>query len=211
MSEGDELKALERKAYRSIFDDGIWDLFMGLIILSIGLSTFIGTILNLPEGWDTIIPVLILNIIAFLIFYLGKKFITIPRMGFVKFGPKRKVKQLKLKIFLLFMFIVNVILVFLPLTGLIRIIQIQPLMLTLILGLGVFTFPFCVVAYYLDFTRLYYYAFLAGIGLFLTELLYPFVGSPLDTFLSFGITGVAIVVIGLYYFIRFIKKYPLSE
>ena len=211
MSEGDELKALERKAYRSIFDDGIWDLFMGLIILSIGLSTFIGTILNLPEGWDTIIPVLILNIIAFLIFYLGKKFITIPRMGFVKFGPKRKVKQLKLKIFLLFMFIVNVILVFLPLTGLIRINQIQPLMLTLILGLGVFTFPFCVVAYYLDFTRLYYYAFLAGIGLFLTELLYPIVGSPLDNFLSFGITGGAIVVIGLYYFIRFIKKYPLSE
>ena len=211
MSEGDELKALERKAYRSTFDDGIWDLFIGLIILSMGLSTFIGTILNLPEGWDTIIPVLILNIIAFLIFYLGKKFITIPRMGFVKFGPKRKVKQLKLKIFLLFMFIVNVILVFLPLTGLIRVIQIQPLMLTLILGLGVFTFPFCVVAYYLDFTRLYYYAFLAGIGLFLTELLYPIVGSPLDTFLSFGITGGAIVVIGLYYFIRFIKKYPLSE
>ena len=211
MSEGDELKALERKAYRSIFDDGIWDLFMGLIILSIGLSTFIGTILNLPEGWDTIIPGLILNIIAFLIFYLGKKFITIPRMGFVKFGPKRKIKHLKLKIFLLFMFIVNVILVFLPLTGLIRIIQIQPLMLTLILGLGVFTFPFCVVAYYLDFTRLYYYAFLAGIGLFLKELLYPIVGSPLDTILSFGITGGAIVAIGLYYFIRFLKKYPLSE
>ena len=211
MSEGDKLKALERKAYRSTFDDGIWDLFIGLIILSMGLSTFIGTILNLPEGWDTIIPVLILNIIAFLIFYLGKKFITIPRMGFVKFGPKRKVKQQKLKIFLLFMFIINVILLLLPLTGLIRNIQIQPLILSLLLGLGVFGFPFCVVAYYLDFTRLYYYAFLAGIGLFLTELLYPIVGSPLDTILSFGIPGGVIVAIGLYYFIRFLKKYPLSE
>jgi len=211
MSEGDALKTLERKAYRSIFDDGIWDLFMGLIILSMGLSTFIGTILHLPEGWDTIIPVLFINIIAFLIFYLGKKFITIPRMGFVKFGSKRKVKQLKLKIFLLFMFIINVILFLLPLTGLIRNIQIQPLILSLLLGLGVYAFPFCVVAYYLDFTRLYYYAFLAGIGLFLTEMLYPIVGSPLDTFLSYGITGWAIVAIGLYYFIRFLKKYPLSE
>lgn len=211
MSEGDKLKALERKAYRSTFDDGIWDLFMGLIILSMGLSTFIGTILNLPEGWDTIIPALILNIIAFLIFYLGKKFITIPRMGFVKFGSKRKAKQLKLKIFLFIMFIINVILFLIPFTGVARNIQIQPLMLTLLLGLGAFTFPFCVVAYYLDFTRLYFYAFLAGIGLFLTELLYPFVGSPLDTFLSFGISGGAIVIIGLYYFIRFLKKYPLSE
>lgn len=211
MSKGDELKALERKAYRSTFDDGIWDLFMGLIILSMGLSTFIGTILNLPEGWDTIIPVLILNIIAFLIFYLGKKFITIPRMGFVKFGPKRKVKQLKLKIFLLFMFLVNIILLFIPLTGVLRNIQIQPLMLTLLLGLGAFTLPFCFVAYYLEFTRLYFYAFLAGIGLFLTEMLNPIVSSPLDTILSFGITGGAIVIIGLYYFIRFLKKYPLSE
>ncbi|TKJ23054.1 MAG: hypothetical protein CEE43_04885 [Promethearchaeota archaeon Loki_b32] len=211
MSEDDELKALERKAYRSIFDDGIWDLFMGLIILSIGLSTFIGTILNLPEGWDTIIPVLIMNIIAFLIFYLGKKFITIPRMGFVKFGPKRKVKQLKLKIFLLFMFLVNIILLFIPLTGVLRNIQIQPLMLTLVLGLGAFTLPFCVVPYYLEFTRLYFYAFLAGIGLFLTEMLNPIVSSPLDIILSFAITGGAIVIIGLYYFIRFLKKYPLSE
>ena len=67
-----------------------------------------------------------------------------------------------------------------------------------------------VVAYFLDFTRLYIYAFLAGLGFFLTEVLYPFVGSPLDTLLPFGITGAAIVVIGLYYFIRFLKKYPLS-
>lgn len=74
-----------------------------------------------------------------------------------------------------------------------------------------FTFPFCVAAYFLDFTRLYYYAFLAGIGLFLTELLYPIVGSPLDTLPAFGITGGAIVLIGLYYFIRFLNKYPLSE
>ncbi len=29
--------------------------------------------------------------------------------------------------------------------------------------------------------------------------------------LAFGITGGAIVLIGLYYFIRFLKKYPLSE
>jgi len=105
----------------------------------------------------------------------------------------------------------NIILFILPFTGLIRNIQLEPLLLALLLGMGVLTFPFCVVAYFLDFTRLYYYAFLAGLGFFLTELFYPIVGSPLDSFLSYGITGVAIVAIGLYYFIQFLRKYPLSE
>ena len=211
MSENIDLKSLEKKAYRAVFNDGLWDLFIGLIILSMGLSTLLGSLLNLPEFLNTIIPVLVLNIIAFLVFYLGKKFITIPRIGFVKFGPKRKSKQQKLKLILFAFFILNIILLFLPFTGLISNIPLKPLLLTLILGMGVLTFPFCVVAYFLDFTRLYYYAFFAGLGFFLTELLYPIVGSPLDTLFSYGITGVVIVVIGLYYFIRFLKKYPLSE
>jgi len=211
MSENIDLKELEKKAYRSIFNDGLWDLFIGLIILTMGLNTLFGSILNLPELWNIIVPSLVGNIIAFLVFYLGKKFITIPRIGFVKFGPKRKSKQLKLKIFLFIVFIANIILFILPLTGIINYIQFEPLILILILGIGIFTIPFCVVAYFLDFTRLYYYAFLAGIGFFLTELLYPIVGAPLDTILAFGITGGVIVVIGLYYFIRFLKKYPLSK
>ena len=105
MAENVDLKSLERKAYRSIFEDGVWDLFIGLIILSLGFSTFLSSILNLNELWFAIIPTLILNIIAFLIFFLGKKFITIPRLGIVKFGQKRKSKQQKLKLFLFIFFL----------------------------------------------------------------------------------------------------------
>ena len=211
MSESIDLKALEKKAYRSVFNDGLWDLFIGLIILTMGLSNLFGIILNLPELWNIIIPSLVGNIIAFLVFYLGKKFITIPRIGFVKFGPKRKSKQLKLKRFLFIVLIANIILFILPFTGMLEYTQIEPLILSLILGIGMFTFPFCVIAYFLDFTRLYYYAFLAGLGLFLTRLLAPIVGTTLNTILTFGIIGGVIVVIGLYYFIRFLKKYPLSK
>lgn len=211
MSENMDLKSLEKKAYRSVFNDGLWDLFIGLIILNFGLNTFLSSLLNLSEFWSLIILTLGWNIMALLIFFFGKKLITIPRIGFVKFGPKRKSKEKKLKLFLIASVIVNIIMVIVPLTGLIRNVQLEPLLFTLFLGLTFFTLPFCVVSYFLDFTRLYYYAFLAGIGLFLTELLYPIVGSPLDTLLSFGITGVTIVVIGLYYFIGFLKKYPLSE
>jgi hypothetical protein len=211
MSEDVALKSLEKKAYRSIFEDGLWDLFIGLIVLSLGISVFFGSLLNLSEVWIFMIPVIILNAIAFLLFFLGKKFITVPRMGFVTFGTKRKSKQLKLKIFLFIFFILNLILFVLPLTGILNYAQFEPLLLSLILGMGMFTFPFCIIAYFLDFTRLYIYAFLTGIGFFLTDLLNPIFGSPMDIFFTFGISGGIIVIIGLYLFIRFLKKYPLSN
>ncbi|MFX1600031.1 MAG: hypothetical protein ACFFB6_05490 [Promethearchaeota archaeon] len=211
MSEDIDLKTLEKRAYRSTFDDGIWDLFIGLIILSLGLAPLFSLVTNLPEFWNSIIPALIINTIAFLIFYLGKKYITIPRIGYVKFGPKRKSKQLKLKVFLLSVFIINVVLFILPFTGLIDYIQIGPLLFTLLLGFGMFTLPFCVVAYFLDFSRLYYYAFSVGIGFFLTDFLTPYVGYLLDIIIIFSIIGFTIVLIGLYYFIYFLKKYPLSK
>ncbi len=211
MSEEMDLKSLEKKAYRSLFEDGLWDLFIGMIILSMGISTSLGSLFNLSEVWIIIVPVAVLNTIALLIFYLGKKFITIPRIGFVKFGPKRKSKHHKLKIFLGAFFILNLVLLILPFTGLISSIQLEPLLISLLLGIGFFTFPFCVVAYFLDFSRLYYYAFLNGIGLFLTHLLNPIIGAPMDALLTFGSFGVLIVVIGLYYFIHFLRKYPLSK
>jgi hypothetical protein len=211
MSEEINLKSLEKKAYRSFFEDGLWDLFIGVIILSLGVSISLSALLNLPEIWTVIIPVVFLNIIAFLIFYLGKKFITIPRIGFVKFGPKRKSKELKLKLFLGAFFILNLVFFILPFTGVLSNIQLEPLVISLFLGVGFFTFPFCIVAYFLDFTRLYYYAFLMGLGFFLTQLLKPLVGAPMHAILTFGSLGGLIVIIGLYYFIHFLRKYPLSN
>ncbi len=211
MSKNMDLKTLEKRAYRSTFEDGIWDLFIGLIILSLGLAPLFGLASNFTDFWSIIIPSLIINILAFLVFYLGKKYITIPRIGYVKFGLKRKSKQLKLKVFLLFVFFVNVILLILPLIGITDYIQVEPLFKTLLLGFGAFTLPFCVVAYFLDFARLYYYAFSIGIGFILTYFLTPILGYPLDTIITFCTIGVIIVLIGLYYFIYFLKKYPLSK
>jgi hypothetical protein len=176
-----------------------------------GVSISLSSIINLPDFWIVFLPVVVLNTIAFLIFYLGKKFITIPRIGFVQFGPKRKSKHLKLKLFLGIFFVLNLVLFILPFTEIISDIQLEPLLMSLLLGVGFFTFPFCVVAYFLDFTRLYYYAFLTGVGLFLTHVLNPIVGSPLDGFLTFGSFGGVIILIGLYYFINFLRKYPLSN
>ena len=211
MTESIDLKSLEKKAYRAVFDDGLWDMFIGLLILNLALGPLLNLLFDWSKFLSIIIPSLGWNIVALLIFILGKKYITTPRVGYVKFGPKRKSKELKLKIFLIILFVFNLILFILPTLGIINYRQIQPLLINLLLGFGIFTFPFFVIAYFLDYTRLYFYAFSVGIGFFLTDLLTPIVGDPLDSVIVFGVIGVIIVIIGLYFFIYFLKKYPLSK
>ena len=210
MAEKIDLKTLEKKAYRSVFNDGLWDIFIGLLISNLGVGPLFGLLIKF-DLLSVIIPTLGWNIIALLIFMLGKKYITTPRVGYVKFGPERKSKQLKLKIFLMIMFFINLLFFILPTTDIISYSQFQPLLLSLLLGFGIFTFPFSIIAYYLDFTRLYYYSFSVGVGFFLTELLTPIIAYPLNNFFIFGTIGLIIVLIGLYYFIHFLKKYSLSK
>ncbi len=211
MNEKFDLKTLEKKAYRSVFNDGLWDLFVGMLILNLRMDPLFDFLFSSFGYLSIFVIILVWNIITLLIFIFGKKYITIPRVGYVKFGPKHKSKQLKLKIFLIGVFFVNLFLFVLNLADLIDYSQMQPLLIALFLGFGIFTIPFCVIAYFLDFTRLYYYAFSAGLGFFLTNLLTPIVGDYLDDFIIFGVIGGIIILIGLYYFISFLKKYPLSK
>ena len=89
-------KALEKKAFRSFFRDGIYDLFLGLILLSLGLPLIFNEF-----GWidyETIImPLLIplvLNVGALLFFVFGKKYITTPRLGVAHFGKTRGIRRI---------------------------------------------------------------------------------------------------------------------
>ncbi|MFW9872823.1 MAG: hypothetical protein ACFFG0_06950 [Candidatus Thorarchaeota archaeon] len=70
MVEPIELKKLEKKAYKSTFQDGIWDIFMGMILLNLGLGSLFIWIFNLPEILNTII------------FSLGLKYDGIPNILF---------------------------------------------------------------------------------------------------------------------------------
>jgi hypothetical protein len=205
MTENIDLKDLEKRAWRSTFQDGLWDLYFGLLFIGMGIYT-------IPQlfGLDnTLILIMILFIWDFSLVPLlaiGKKLITIPRMGFVKFGRKRVVKKVKLAIFLLFMVGLNVIFLFLPLSGLN--IRLNAFTTMLIIGTLFITVPICVIAYFLQFERLYLIAIMGGLGLSLAELLRPIVGSPLHYIITFCSIGGIITIWGIVIFIRFLKEYP---
>jgi hypothetical protein len=76
------LKQLEKKAYRSTFEDGLWDVYFGILVLGWGLSAFIKHQLDVPKAFVFAMT----PIFAFLALWVGKTLVTIPRMGMVQFG-----------------------------------------------------------------------------------------------------------------------------
>lgn len=210
MNEQIDLKVLEKRAWRSAFQDGIWDIFFGLLFLGMAIALF-GDTFGLPAEVGSMIIILIWNSITVIFLILGKKYITIPRIGFVKFGTKRKKTKKRLFAFLVFNLILAFLFLFVNISGIFESLNIGGLIEPLIVGLFLITVPLSILAYFLEFHRLYVYAILFGLGFFNSELLYPFVGSPLDLFLSQGLIGIAVILIGLGYLIQFLRKYSTSK
>ena len=70
MAEEIDLKELEKKVYRSTFQDGIWDIFVGMIFLAFSFIPITGQ-LGLPELIGTLLISLIWNISAVIFMVLA--------------------------------------------------------------------------------------------------------------------------------------------
>jgi hypothetical protein len=202
-----DLKSIEKKVYRSFFEDGFWDIFIGMLLLGFSLG-WTRIIFDIMEPLYILIISIIWNTITFLIYYLGKKFITIPRIGIVKFGQKRKARQKKLKIFLLINVLFGCVVFILTFFGLLEFLAIGGSLTPLLIGLISYTFPFTIIAYFLEFNRLYIYALMGGFSFFISDVIYSILGSPLDSIIGFGVPGGIMVAVGLIFLIKFLRKYP---
>lgn len=188
MAERISLKEIERKAWTSYFEDGLWDIFLGTMLL-------IGGIRSLTDNvWYTL---LVLPLI--LVLPLGKKVITTSRLGHVKFGPARKRKLDKLTTGLIISVLAVFALLLLIRSGLsFRGIPISPIMAVWIAAF------FGVLAHYLDFRRLYAYGLLYGLSEVIWGQFGKLIGATIQT-----ISGIAILLIGIVVLMRFLRKYPL--
>ncbi|TXT66899.1 MAG: conserved membrane protein of unknown function [Promethearchaeota archaeon] len=199
-----DLRLLEKRAFRSAFEDGLWDIFFGMIFLGLGMIwTF--SFSNLIIAFIIQISI---NIAAVLILKLLKKFITTPRLGNVKFGKKRKKKKIRLKLILSSFVVLNIIILFFTLNNLFKAINIEGLLLLMIIGFGFISIPFIVVAYFMDFKRLYFIAIIGGFSFFLFGILDEIIENPWSSIFSFVLIGSSIIIWGLILFYKFLKRYP---
>jgi len=206
------LKELERKAFLTTYQDGLWDLLFGLIVICMSVSFY-----RPASGYSP------LNIVMFscsvvlanVLFWAGKMFITLPRMGQVKFGARRRKRVLTMIIVLSVVVLVQVALFSFQLAawanpelgaklneslpksdaiGLLIVASISALMVgpSMIL-----------LAYFIDFQRGYLIAIMMALAVFLMVYL----NRPIYPI----IIGILIALPGVVLLVRFLQKYPLRR
>lgn len=144
-------------------------------------------------------------------FILSKKYLIKPRIGVVKFGRKRKVRKLRTTIVLAFNVVFLLILFLFNISIFRGSINIPYNIVVLLEGLLFLTVPLFLVAYFIQLSRLYVYALLLGSGFFLADISSIIVPIPFNFLFTYLLLGGIIIVVGITYLIRFIKKYQLPQ
>ncbi len=200
-----DLKNLERKAWTSYFSDGLLDIYLGLLLFSIAMmETGMGGIEN---RWLRYLVYLGLILVSWFIFWLGRRFITIPRLGRVKFGSGRQVRKSRMVLLLVLLVAINILLVVLTMLanrypdtwG-----RWMPRGLAMQLFICIFVGgAMALVAYYKDFRRGYYIAVIYALTFLASELL--------ELPWAFWVGGALVFIPGLVLFTLFLKNHPLSR
>jgi hypothetical protein len=212
VSEQLDLKQLERRAYRSTFQDGLWDLYLAGLMAYLGILGIIGRFRD--ETWIWLVGYTVMVGGVFSLFMLGKKYITLPRLGAVKFGLARKRRKLILVVILCVTVLFNVALVLITMgvleapTWLENFEHVMTrrgdmdLFVPLFAGLFV-AVVMCIIAYFIEFYRGMYIALLFGLGIFLNEFF--------DLPVALVVGAVLIAIPGVILLIRFIRQYPVQS
>jgi hypothetical protein len=208
MSQNVNLKELERKAWTSYFQDGLWDIYLGLLLLAMAVSALLSDV-GFSESWGMTI-LIGLEVLAVLVLWVGKKLITVPRMGRVKFGPKRKAK-LSWVMVILFISVLVGAGVFLVASamrgnrpGWLNAAFFAPAV-WVVNALVVFSLG----AYFLDFSRLYLIGVMYALAMPL-DIVFRKVTDIDLSFIAFGIPAMVILIVGLVMLARFLRDYPIS-
>lgn len=209
MAQNLDLKALERKAFRSFHQDGLWDIYLGGLMLALSLFFAIP---ESGEGERNYMVLALLGVaIVFAVFQLGKKYVTVPRMGQVRFGPERQKRKITLAWIMGAYVLVTLGLVLFSLyvwnrtasgetVDLALTPSLERVLVASVAALIAGTSTL-VISYFREFVRGYYIALLMGLGFFFTLLF--------DMTLPMIVAGALILVPGLVLFVNFLRQHPL--
>jgi hypothetical protein len=202
MTEKIDLKKVEKQTYRFTFTDGLTDMTYGCLLIFIAIAPILREILYPSYIIFMILP-------ASLILILGKRFITFPRIGIVKFNQSRTKSINKIRLLIAILVPITIVMVVLTFLGVYNI-KVGGYIVPV--GAGLFALILLsLIAYIMDYPHFYLYAISIGLGIPLAELLEPIFGKPLDYLISFGISGALILIYGIITLVKFIKKYPIPK
>lgn len=199
-----DLKQLERNAFRLFHQDGLMDIYLGLLMIQIGLEE------HFLEAYDAPVRIPVLTaglILTMILFFAGKKWITTPRLGNVRFGSNRKSIKIKLAIILGISVLLHLGLVILT-----HLAGTHPEWAPFLrlgnyifeIGIGVWlAIIFAVIGYFTENNRVLYYSVFIGTSLTASMLT--------DSALPFILVGTVMFAIGAVILSRFLKHYPVVK
>jgi hypothetical protein len=183
-----DLKAIQRKVYLSYFQDGLWDMLLGIVLIGWGLML-----------WYDFVAVMGGVCVAFYFLILGlKRWLVCPRAGYIKIAEARK-QQVKMVILGVMLFLAGLAAFF------IFAVETRPYwlsdyfmfifgtMLAVVIG---------VLGYWWKVARWYVYAVIV----FASFSLYQWLNTPLN--LTFIVPGGIIAVYGFTLLVVFLCKFP---
>lgn len=199
-----DLKAAERKVFSLSLEDGLWDIFVGLMILGLAVSPILTPILG--DFWASFIFLPIWGLSALGVIVIKRKVVT-PRIGIVRLGRRNQMKKFRITLTIL-----SVVLLLTVLGSLFFInISNSAIFRTSFMS-GMILAIFLIGANVLQQTRFVFYGILTALAPVIGELMWIqwqtiHHGYPI----SFGFVSVFIMVFGLVKFISFIKIYSIPE
>lgn len=199
------LKEVEKKTYMSYHQDGVLDIFLGVYVLMFSLGILLMTLTD--SGMWFLIPAIFISIMV-PVWIPAKKRITMPRIGYVKFGSRGANKLMAIFLGLMvaglgafMMFSLGAFL------GQGWALTLRNLIIPnsmIIIGVSAAAIS-CLFAYTMGLKRLYAYGLLALALLFAGHFtIIPFAYSLL-------IIGLVMIINGSILLVQFIRKYPLPQ
>jgi hypothetical protein len=202
MSERISLREAEQKVFQSTFQDGLWDIMLGCVVLMFAVGPFLTP--SMGDFWGSVafVPFWAL---AFLGVWLVRKYVVRPRVGVVKFGSWRKTRLLRFNVATAVVCLAALALGILSavnfdVPGWVHVARFS---LAILVG-------FSLAAYMLGFTWLYVYGVLIALSPLVGEWLYVGLGVPHHGYpVTFGITTGAMLLVGLIKLYRLVRDHPL--
>jgi len=209
MSEITDLRQIQRRIIQlTSFEDGLWDLLLGFIFMSLAIYPVTRELLG--PVWN-----LVLNLSLLAVMVVGqlvvRHFVSAPRIGYVR--GRRSPKLRLLVIFTVVMVLITFGLVVLTLLSPASVTSVLAeaspgrsyvVELIVLLVMGVL---FSAMGYVFGVTRLYFYGWMLGLANLAS--IYMEHNAGWTFLIPLAIAAGIIILIGIVLLLRFLRKYPL--
>jgi hypothetical protein len=204
MTELTDLKSLEKQAFRRFYEDGLFDIFLGVMLGTMAVGAIATDAIG-NEFAGLLIMVAVAMVIVVTLMVVRRRLLA-ARLGEFTPGPARRRRISVVRLALLGSVVIGLLLFAVVAIGDVSVTSLEVLMpaiwfVNAVVVLGA-------MAYLLDVPRFYLYGFL--FGTVMPVMIWPDVlwGYRIPPAVAMGIPALVAIVIGLFKLTSFLKNYP---